>query len=521
MRKRIISIAAVASIIAAFSAGGRAASSGPRSWAGLDRGPHAVGFRSIERYDQSRIFREKYGPGGMLRPGERSRPVLIYLWYPAEAAQNAPRMVYGEYSFANPADPALFPLVSRIQEREIYTVVYPFFRGQRGSVIDFMNVEMEAVREAKPAAGTFPAIVYHTDIHGSAGENALLCEYLASHGYVVASVQPIGAMLSYADASTDDLEHLVRDKEYVIAELRAWPQTDGAKLALVGNSFGALTALVLAMRNSDIDAVVTFGEWLSPPGWAELVAEYRGFRPERMKTPVLSVFETEQEESVRAAIDSLAYATRILVTMTGGYGRAFSHHAALAAAMPGAAPGGSDSTYATLCSLVRQFFDGQLKGRIEGLGGLQDAAAGASLAGVAKVRTERGTPAPLREEEIIAVFWEEGVAAGAALLDRLRSEGAAEPLPPGTLNTLGYQFLAAQRLEEALEIFRTGSELFPGSANAWASLGEACMYADRAQEARTCYQKTLELLSIDTALDDQAREALKTQAEAMLKRLGG
>jgi hypothetical protein len=503
------------------AAGSAEATAPPRRWGKFEFGPHAVGFRTMERYDYSRTFRDRHGPAGTVRPGERARPVLIYLWYPAEEAAGAPRMVYGEYSFAAPRDPELFPLVSRLQEREIYSALYPFFQGQRGGVVDLMNVALAAVRDATPLAGTFPLVVYHPDLRGAPGENALLCEYLASHGYTVATSHSVGGMLRDPAADLDDLEALVRDKEFIVAALRDWPQYDGDKLALAGNGFGALSALVLAMRNTDVDAVVTLGEWTAGAGRAELVARCRGYRPERFSAPLLSIVDGERSPAVSASVDSLVHSTRFLATMAAAEPRGFSNYAALAAAVPGRGADRGDSSYVSLCLTVRLFLDGHVKGSVEALAALAGAVSGAPPPGVEAVRVAHAVPAPLRDEEIAAVFWEEGVTAGVALLRRLRAEGAAAPIAPAALNTLGYQFLAAQRLEEATEIFKLETDLYPGSANAWASLGETCAYAGRADEARGCFKKTLDLLSIDTSLDDEMRDALKSQAEAMLKRLGG
>lgn len=514
IRTIVIRAAAIAALLAPPALG--AAAPIPRE---LDMGPHAVGFRSIERYDRSRVFREKLGPGGAVRPGERSRPVYLYLWYPAEAAVDAPRMVYGEYSFANPADPAFYPLAARLQEREIYGALYPFFGGQRGSVVDLMNVATAAVRDAKPLAGSYPMILYLPDLRGSAGENALLCEYLASHGYVVAATQPLGTLLRDPSPVPDDLESLLRDAEFALGELRAWPQSDPARLGLAGRAFGGVTALLLAMRSSDVDAVVALGGWNPPPGRGGLLTACSGWRPERFEARTLAV-RAENEAGAFARVDSLVHATRYLATTAGGAPGDFAGYGALAASMATPPPGASAKPYADLCGLARLFLDGALRGRVDGTAALEAAAGGAPLAGVRDLRIEPGSPAPLREDRILAVFWEEGVTAGIGLLGRLRAEGVERPLPPATLNTLGYQFLAAQRLEEAVEIFRAASDLYPGSANAWASLGEACLYADRAEEARGCYRKTLELLSVDTDLDEGTREALKTQAEETLKRLG-
>lgn len=513
---------ALAIVLALLRAAGAAAeTAAPRESGGFEIGPLAVGYTTIERYDYSRTFRDKHGPDGRVRPGERARPVLIHVWYPAEESPAGARMVYGECSFASPKDPALFPLVARLQEREIYAALYPLFEGQRGRVVDLMNVEIAAVRDAPRLAGTYPLVVYHTDMRGAPGENALLCEHLASHGYVVATAHSIGSMIRDPSPNPDDLASLVRDKEFVVASLRDWPQWDGEKLALAGNGFGALSALVLAMRNTDVDAVVTLGEWRSGEGRAGLADACAGYRPERLAIPLLSIVDVERAGDVSAAVEALPHSPRILATASVPRPRGFTSYAAMATAVPGRADEGTGAEYGSLCRLARLFLDGHLKGSVEALAAIAGAVSEDPPFGFVAVRALPAAPAPLREEEAAAIFWEEGVSAGVELLRRLRAEEAPDPMPASALNTLGYQFLAAQKLEEAAAIFELETELYPASANAWASFGEACAYAGRADDARRCFEKTLELLSIDTDLDDGMRDALRSQAETMLKRLGG
>src|ERR1700712_5445288 len=48
-------------------------------------GPHAVGFRIIEQYDQSRGYRGASDPyTGKATSGERARPIQTLIWYPSE-----------------------------------------------------------------------------------------------------------------------------------------------------------------------------------------------------------------------------------------------------------------------------------------------------------------------------------------------------------------------------------------------------------------------------------------------------
>lgn len=63
----------------------------------------------------------------------------------------------------------------------------------------------------------------------------------------------------------------------------------------------------------------------------------------------------------------------------------------------------------------------------------------------------------------------------------------------GDFNALGYRLLQENRIDAALFVFEKNTQLFPGSGNAWDSLGEALAKAGRKEQAIASYRKSLEL----------------------------
>ena len=49
---------------------------------------------------------------------------------------------------------------------------------------DALDIPGAAIRNAKPVAGSFPLIIYHGGRAGGISDNAVLCEYLDSHGFM-------------------------------------------------------------------------------------------------------------------------------------------------------------------------------------------------------------------------------------------------------------------------------------------------------------------------------------------------
>ena len=75
----------------------------------------------------------------------------------------------------------------------------------------------------------------------------------------------------------------------------------------------------------------------------------------------------------------------------------------------------------------------------------------------------------------------------------LERDPAAPAIAENRLNRLGYQYLSQNQPEDALAVFRLYVALYPDSANAHDSLGEALMTAGHLDAAIASYRKSIEL----------------------------
>ncbi len=78
------------------------------------------------------------------------------------------------------------------------------------------------------------------------------------------------------------------------------------------------------------------------------------------------------------------------------------------------------------------------------------------------------------------------------------------------VNTLGYQLMQRNRLDEAIEVFKLNTEAYPNSANAFDSLGEALLKRGNHLEAIKNYERAVQLdPKFQSAID--ALQKLKSQ----------
>ena len=117
-------------------------------------------------------------------------------------------------------------------------------------------METAAILDAEAASENFHCLIYAPGSSGHAFENSVFCEYMASHGYIVAAMPSMGAYSRQATIDLTGFYAYMQDIEFVIGSMHDYPGVDPDKLGLIGFSMGGSAATLVQMRNTDIDAVV-------------------------------------------------------------------------------------------------------------------------------------------------------------------------------------------------------------------------------------------------------------------------
>ena len=115
------------------------------------------------------------------------------------------------------------------------------------------EIPLWALRDAKPAKGHYPVLIYAPSDSSVSWENADLCEYLASHGYVVLASPSMGVSTRDMTDDLDGINAQARDISFLITYAKSLPDTDLSEVAVVSWSWGGVSSLFAAARDPRIE----------------------------------------------------------------------------------------------------------------------------------------------------------------------------------------------------------------------------------------------------------------------------
>jgi pimeloyl-ACP methyl ester carboxylesterase len=155
-----------------------------------------------------------------------------------------------------------------------------------------LDTPTACVRNAPPAEGRFPLVIYHSGHGSSFGDNSVLCEFLASYGFVA-----IGSAFQKPDGSpfgVDGAWPSAHDMAFLVAAARQLPGVDPDRVGVIGHSGGAHAALTYgSLPGAAVDAVVSLDttqdyHGLKDPGWEPMTTLVLRNR-KHFKCPLLMV----------------------------------------------------------------------------------------------------------------------------------------------------------------------------------------------------------------------------------------
>jgi dienelactone hydrolase/predicted negative regulator of RcsB-dependent stress response len=476
-------------------------------------GPDAVGLKVVEQYDFSRTYRPLIDELGKAYQGERARPLQTLIWYPAQKS-NGKAMTVGDYS-------DLLATETSFGKPELWSDWKWWIEGMKPTLKD----SMWAVRDAPLLAGRFPVVIYAPSLSSMSWENADICEYLASHGYVVVASPSTGARSRDMTVDLAGIDAQAQDISFLIGYARTLPDTEMSEIAVAGFSWGGISNLFAAARDNRIDALVALdGSMRYFPG---LVKAATDVHPEQMTIPMMFFYQgsTTLEKIARQKPNKDTDGPNVLNAWTHGdlitvedialvhtehgsmfqrneriwknYARSHKADYTRADGMVG---------YAWIARYTLEFLDAYLKRDAQAMAFLKKTPAEVGVPPhmmTVNFRAAKGIPASL--DALRAELGRQGFDHAAAIYAAMLKEQPDFKLDEDAVVRWGSDLMEENHLAEAIEVLKLDVQVFPSSWNGYDSLGEAYMKAGQKQLAIESYKKSLEL----NPGDDEAKEKLK------------
>ncbi|HKC62019.1 MAG TPA: hypothetical protein VKB86_00170, partial [Pyrinomonadaceae bacterium] len=345
-------------------------------WGSLAAGPYAVGFRTIYEFDRTRTWRVTRGYEKPFTPDLNGRPIRVSVWYPAVLNARSEQLRFENY--VNPGGPKEFTELNTILElREKVSSSY------HDHWADVLRTPVNAYSNASPAKGRFPLLLYAGGLNSTSTTNVfVIAEFLASHGYVVATVPLLGPTNENTEQgrTASDRERAVEDLEFAWSVMRAESNVDETKVGAFGKSLGGIESVILAMRNENVSAVVGLDATYGFKGNEKVMADMPDYAPRKMRAAFLDIRrDWDDPASVLnlSAEHAFHYSDRSFVTIKNMNHFDFDSDAMIAfeihlpfgpteMANPGRTRETAYRGYQSVCRMVLDFFDEKLKGDLGG-----------------------------------------------------------------------------------------------------------------------------------------------------------
>lgn len=427
--------------------------------AGLSYGTYQPGFKVIHTYDYSRSFSDLEIKETKASRSANFRPMQICVWYPSSKSGSEAFMTYEDYFLLKTSETGK----REISKENINQLITDFVKEDgidHSRLDDELGVQMKAIREALPASGKFPVIVYGPSWWSTAFENATMFEFLASHGYIVVSTPSMGPESREMPISRKGIECQARDMEFSLAEIVKMGLSDGSQIATMGFSLGGLSNVISAARNRNIKAWIGLDPSIHEAYELFDASPYTNY--DEFNIPMLFVNSVGYMNSL-PYYDRLFYSDAYLVNLPE------LHHTDLASMFIklGMGPGGSNGSrltvqnkgYRMMCQYVITFLKGVFEDKLEDEVILSQLQSISTDSNFVEIRHKKGLP---MIQELFQIYVNQNTDELLAFLDKT-SVGESGQYPENEIQYLTYLYTEAGLNKESAALMTWMLDNFPDS----------------------------------------------------------
>ena len=486
---------------------------------GLNVGPYKVGFKAGVHFDTGRPAIK-----GQFAAYRQGRAVHLSVWYPSKPKNNHPKMIYAEYvdevsRMINPQDVTKKTRMKSVQDMNVAV-------SQLGGDSSLLKQHIPALlaetvpvyKNAAYQEGSFPILIYPENPN----LNNILCEYLASYGYIVVSLSRHGTFdADFEWQNVRGIETLVRDCQFALTVIKREFKLKDEPVAVMGTGMNASAGLAWLMRDPSIDALLSLEGGILTGYEYGLIQKSPYFDISRVDRSML-VMHSPHESVDPTLIEHYKYAPRSMISlphMSEFYYLNFGVWEKTIPGILGPAPGDTKLGFEWMAKYVLYFLDWKLKQGYEGQSfyGNKPEVNGVP-AGLLEYSYLPALDVPPTTKELLLLNRAEGFTKMMDEVKKYQQEDSTA-FSYETYVAVGQQLITERKYLEGVQWATNFQDLYPTSVSAFTVAGRCHLELGNRSDAIAMYSNALKLIPSDGNLSQSDKDQLKGAIENRLKQL--
>jgi dienelactone hydrolase len=479
----------------------------------LNFGNYNVGFKHYTISDSTRTYSRIYDYKNQKIP----RPIPTSIWFPSQQNIDSKKQL-------NIVD--YLEILKEEEEWEYLPneqILNWFYYANTSDNQGHLKEKTRAYLGLEFDTEKFPVIIYTPSYQASSIENFALCEYLASHGYIVISSPSRGtATRWFSGNNPKEMETQARDVEFLIKEVEKLPNANSNKMATIGFSFGGLSNVIVQTRNDKIKAVVSLDG--TERYQYNLLKKSPFFEPKKIDVPYIHMAQKEipnqvlKEDKIDSELNSI-FQLYDSITNSNAYKLKFHHLTHSYFSTLGVLFQQRDKrqdkndyeimeSYKWVSVYTLNFLNAYLKNDESALKFIENKPLDNGMKnGLMTKQSKKANSQNFTFEDFNELALKQNYYSLYDLYVVTKKKNPMMEIPEGNLNTLGLQLVFNPKTsEQGINVFLLAIIIYPNSANLYDSLAEAYLFMGNKDKAIENFEKSLELNSQNQNAIDRLKQ---------------
>lgn len=253
----------------------------------LKYGKYNIGYKVFHLYDDTRSYFPKNDYYGKRTNSKLGRPMQVSLWYPTFDNDPSKKIDYKKYIEFTSSEVLFYKNDAKSQKKAVENI-YRFVKKENIDGLNkLLNESINVYFNAKEIDSDFPVILYSPPQDTSSSDNSIICEYLASKGYLVISSMAKGEYTNSQKHSVRSVHVQAEDLAFLYSFSKKLTKSD--KVGTFGFSRGGIANIIFAMKNKNIDATVSLDGSILSQGWLNDIKKSIYYNPTDFNSNLLII----------------------------------------------------------------------------------------------------------------------------------------------------------------------------------------------------------------------------------------